>query len=676
MWHLRQYWSEFGQRQWPRAVVGGVLLLVVACGGPALAAGQRFPPDPVEELRQALRQDRDVQGTPGALKYRTDTLARYANRITSLGDLGRALLLREWRNESLDPLVAAADQETWKNIGQRFTREAKQALHSGDPERARAAATLVAEMATAVQGAGIRTGEVEQALAGFTPDLVELTNASDPALRTSAIRALGRLGLQATGVLKALEHTLLTDGVPQRRAAADSLISLIRIAAQSEKEGATIISAPPPAEVLPKPRPGGQPPERPPLTGVDRPITAGAAFQTHNTELIDMSARVVPVAGIAVRDPDAEVRRLGGEATLQAAQNLTDSILLPVAKEFPPPGRPVTPDERDEMQRYRQEVHNEYDLLKPLMEALKGAGAPLAGAARDPVPAVRLEALRTLEQIGYAREKLLRRWQSMPTVPKETESPRDDTSKEKAEATRGTSGTALVRLEQQPSPLPPHPPANLLPADPLLQGLEQALGVLIANLYDRDVHIRLAAIDALEMLGEKALPAVPAMIRALGDRDLFVRWAAARTLGKMVPEGDQPVPDALVAAVPGLARLLSDEDLDLRLTVENALGRFGPAGSAAVPALAQAVAKGDTEARVGAIDALGSIGTTAAAAIPQVTQQLSDPDARLRLAACRLLARFGPVAEAAADPLRALLNDPDPDVRRAASDAQLSILRK
>ena len=43
------------------------------------------------------------------------------------------------------------------------------------------------------------------------------------------------------------------------------------------------------------------------------------------------------------------------------------------------------------------------------------------------------------------------------------------------------------------------------------------------------------SIDALEMLGDQALPAVPALTRALADPDLFVRWAAARTLGKMVP---------------------------------------------------------------------------------------------------------------------------------------------
>jgi hypothetical protein len=680
MSQLRQCWKAFVQGPWPRAAVVGVLLLGLAGAGPAFAAGRRFPTDPVEDLRQALRTDRDVQGA-GALKFRRENLARYADRITNLGDLGRALLLREWRGESLDPQAAQVDQDVWTSIARRFGQGIRQALHSGDAERARAAATLLAEMSTAVQAAGLRTGDVEQALAGFTPDLVELTRSPDPALRTAAVRTLGRLGLQAKGVLPALRQTLESDGVPQRRAAGDSLISLIRLAAQSEKEGANPIGVPP-AEVVPRPRPSGLPPERmdrPPGVGDQRANLAGAGFQVHNTALIDMSARVVPVAGVALRDGDAEVRRLGAEAIVQAAQNLTDSILLPVSLEFPPPGRAVSPTERDDMLRYRREVHEEFDLLKPLMEAIKGEGSALAGTARDPNVPVRLGTLRALEQIGYAREKLLRRWQSMPPEPpKETESPKDDTSKDKSEVSAGTSGTVLAHLQQRPEPLPvaPHPRPDILPADPLLQGLEPSLAALIANLSSRDVHIRLAAIDALEMLGEKALPAVPGLIRTLADCDVFVRWAAARTIGKMVPEPDRPVPDVLVAAVPALAQLLCDEDLDLRLTVLTALGRFGPAGRDAVPALAQAVTKGDTEGRVGAIEALSGIGTDSALAIPQVIQALADQDARLRLAAARFLGLFGPAAASAADPLRALLNDPDPEVRRAASDALLGITRQ
>ena len=691
MWHLRDHCKRLAR---PRAgaVALAAGLLVLLWGGAAPAqSGRRFAPDPVEDLRQVLRQDRDAVGTTGALAYREKTLTKYADQVHTLGDLGRALMLREWRYENLDERVRTVDFKVWTNLAIHFNTQAKEALESGSPEEARAAATMVAEMATLAQTAGIRTSDVEDRLASFTPYLVKLTEARDPALRTAAVRALGTLGLRATDALKALEHTLKTDGVPQRRAAAEALINLIRLAAQSEREGSFYYQGagglvPPPAgvnSVAPPVGPGGVGPMTPAAPGGRGPADRlgsrfEAGIQTHNVALIDMSKEVIPVAGLAVGDPDPEVRRRGVEAVQQAAQNLTDSILLPVSLDFPPPGRPLTQEERDRISDYRREVEGELKLLTPLMDSLKGEAPALARAARDPDPAVRVLALRTLEQVGYAREKLVRRYATMPPPPKEGETlpapaPRDS-SKEKSELPGADGGTLLVQMAPAAVPLPRR---DVLPRDPLLAGLREAVAALINDLSDPDVRVRLAATDALEMLGADALPAVPALTRALADRDLFVRWAAARALGKLVPaDEDVAVPGVLVAAVPAIARVLCDPDLDLRLAAAASLGRYGPAARDAVPALAQTVNKGDVEIRVAAINALGAIGTDAAPAIPALIEALSYTDPRVRAAAAGLLGRFGPVARQAADPLRPLLTDPDPEVRRAASDALLSILRR
>jgi HEAT repeat protein len=654
-----------------------VVLLVLAWGGPAYAG--RFPTDPVEDLRQALKQE------VVSPKARKDALLKIADRITNLGDLSRAMLLRDWRYKDLDADIATNDLDVWTAVARRFKGEAQKALHSPDPERAAAAATLVGEMAILVQGAGIRTLEVERAVAEFVPDLKDLAESPYPGLRLTALRAMGKLGLQAQGVLPVLKHALETDGVAQRRAAAESLLDLIRLAAEREKEGATSLTGPPPAQEKPSIRPEAIPnPPRPgavpgagagALPGDQKPVLGGTgSFPTHPPQLLDMSARVVPIAALALRDADAEVRRLGTETIHQAAQNLTDSILLPVSSERPP-----VFDERGGPRSARAEVEEEWRLLTPLMDALKGAGPALAAAARDPDPTVRTSALRALEQIGYAREKLMRRWYTLPPEPKPQppKGKEGDTSPDREKGkgqVRAGSGTTVLVAMQQPA-APAHTPENLMPADPLRTGLEAALPSMVDGLSSRDVKTRLAAVDALEMLGDLALPAVPALTRALGDPNVFVRWAAARTLGKMVPEGERVVPASLVAAVPVLARLLPDPDLDLRVAVANALGRFGPAGRAAVPGLAWAATNGDAEGRIAAIEALGGIGTDAAPAIPAIVQNLSDPDARVRLAACRLLGRFGPEARPASVALRALLIDPDADVRRAASDAMLSIVR-
>jgi HEAT repeat protein len=652
------------------ALAAGLLVLLWGSAAPAQQSGRRFASDPVEDLRQALRQDRDAIGTRQALEFREKTLTKYADRVRTLGDLGRALMLREWRYENLDPNVSLVDRKVWRDLAERFGKQSKDALENGGPDEARAAATMVAEMATLAQTAGIRTGDVEERLATFTPYLVKLTESPDPALRTAAVRALGTLGLQARDALKALEQTLRTDGVPQRRAAAEALINLIRLAAQSEREGSLY----PGTGGLP-PAGGGAGPAAPGARPGDRGPRVEPGFQTHNLPLIEMSKDVVPLAGLALSDSDPVVRRLGAEAIQQGAQNLTDQILLPVSLDFPPPGRPLTPEERARIIDYRDEVKGERKLLSPLMDSLRDEASGLARAARDADVIVRVLSLRALEQIGYSREKLIRRYTTMPREPEDSESPKSgEESQKKTELPGAGGGTLLVQMAPAAVPLPRR---DVLRPDPLLAGLREAVPALIQSLSDPDVRARLAAVDALEMLGPDALDAAPALTRALADRDLFVRWAAARALGRMVPpDEDTPVPGVLVAAVPAIARLLCDPDLDLRLAAAAALGRFGPAAREAVPALAETVNKGDVEIRVAAIDALSSIGPDAAPAIPALVQALSYTDPRVRAAAAGLLGRFGPVARQAADALRPLLTDPDPDVRRAASDALLSILQR
>jgi HEAT repeat protein len=613
--------SPFGPRQaWAR----GVLFLALALGGATPALGQHPGPDPVEDLRQALAHNRDAAGK-AALEFRRKNLSRLADDVQTLGDLARALGLREWDYQNLSPRVADVDREVRKELDDRFTRQARDAMAHGDPEKARAAVTLVAEMAAAARAAAA-AGETGERLASLVPGLTKLTRAPDPTLRAAAVGALGRLGPRAAEAVPALGTVLRDDDVTQRRAAAEALTNLIRPAAPGE-----------------------------------RPTPAGAGLAAHD-DLLNMSQAVVPVAGIALKDPDTEVRRRGAEALQQAARNLTDSIHLPVGLGFPPPGRPLTPDERERITRYRQEVEAEVGLVTPLLERRSDQGKSLSELALDPEVAVRVVALRTLQQIGYAREKLLRRQATVPPAP---EPGRD------AKAPGGPALAAapafLVPALAQAAPAPPR--------DALLGTLRETLPSLVGALSDPDVRARLAAIDALEMLGPDALPAAPALTRSLTDRDLFVRWAAARTLGGMV-RPDEDVPESLVAAVPGIARLLCDADLDVRLAAAAALARYGPAAAEAVPALAQTVNKGDVEIRVAALDALGSIGTDAAAAIPAVIEALSHEDPRVRAAAVRLLARFGPAAVQAADPLRALLTDPDPEVRRLAADAVLRILKK
>src|SRR5262249_3700834 len=119
-----------------------------------------------------------------------------------------------------------------------------------------------------------------------------------------------------------------------------------------------------------------------------------------------------------------------------------------------------------------------------------------------------------------------------------------------------------------------------LPEDPLLEALRAALPALAAGVSDPDPRVRLASLDALEPMISEGRPAAPALVKALDDKNRFVRWAAARTLGRI-----GPVPG--VDAVTPLVRMLRDPDLDLARGAALALSRYGPAARAAVPALVQ-----------------------------------------------------------------------------------------
>jgi HEAT repeat protein len=196
------------------------------------------------------------------------------------------------------------------------------------------------------------------------------------------------------------------------------------------------------------------------------------------------------------------------------------------------------------------------------------------------------------------------------------------------------------------------------------------MSALLAGLSDPVPRVRLATIDVLETMGKLAAPAAPALVRSLSDPNRFVRWAAARTLGRMAPEDARE-------AVPALARLINPwEDLSVRMAAITTLGHYGPAAKSAVPVLASAINKSDVDLRVAAINALEAIGTDAAPGLPAIGRALQDSSPQVRATAARALGRFGPLAVDQLPALNKVLNDPAEEVRRGASEAILSIDRR
>ena len=338
------------------------------------------------------------------------------------------------------------------------------------------------------------------------------------------------------------------------------------------------------------------------------------------------------VAASCLRDPEPVVRSNGLDALAQAAAAQEELVQFP-EKDLPTPERPFmywTAPQKEEVQKARAKLNDEFKLHQPLQQALKGQGPAIAAALEDPELQVRMLARRSLELLGSARLRWLRRVTSIPNP-------------EDGKATR-------------------------IP-DLLYDALEPGLQKVAGRLRDKNLAVRQATLNFLEMMEDAAAPAAPVLVDALGDPDRFVRWQAARILGKIGPVRTD-------ISVPALARLLHPrEDSDVRDAAAYTLYLYGPTAKAALPTLAAAVAAGESDARESLIKALVSVGPSSPDVVPPLQEALRSSFPGVRRAAADALGQLGPVAANAVPDLRLMLNDDDPGVRIAVADALVNITR-
>jgi HEAT repeat protein len=623
--HFRQLRVLLGHGLGAAAVAGALWV-----AGPAPAQAPAYGPgatklrDPVEELRRALRAP--ARNATEA-ELRKKTLDKRIAALRDTAEMRGALELQDWREEPSDEIGRAVDVPLRAELEQRFEKTLRDALNGDNPLAQLAAASLMAEIGPGLRSAGKgpqeRPGLRRDVMRNLAPDLVKLVQRSkDPVVRAAAARALGKINAPVlplgTGrrneVVPTLGQLLATGDQDERRAAAAGLLGLIRGATQ-----------------------------------LIRGKTATLGSEVPAGQAVAVAKVIVPAVGPGARDADVEVRRLAVQALLEAAVALRDRV-ADARLDFPQ-GREWTDEEKQDFERYKKDVAEEWDELRPLAEELRAEGKDLIAALNDSDPQVRLVARRAVEELGLAKTRLQRRADSLEMAPKGTGAlPHPaDVADRRAEF--------LAQAE---------PPAG--DQKPLREGLENTVPALIRGLNDPDVHARRAAAEALESLGATAAPAVPALTRALGDRDLFVRWIVVRALGKL---GAKQSADA----IPAMARLLRDPDLDVRVEAATALGRFGAAAEAAVPSLITAVGSDDATLVDAAIKALININKDVDQVVAALIQGLSARDPKIRRSCAEALSKFGPAARDATEVLRARLSDPDADVRKAAGDALLSVTR-
>ncbi|HLN27396.1 MAG TPA: HEAT repeat domain-containing protein [Gemmataceae bacterium] len=333
--------------------------------------------------------------------------------------------------------------------------------------------------------------------------------------------------------------------------------------------------------------------------------------QAKRTDVAQAGLAVLPLISRAVADADAGVRREGVEAVRQVALALVHSEER---------RRSYNPEDTEAASS--QKAREAYTLFLPMARVLSDQVPTVGQRLHDREPEVTQAANQALEALADARTLWLR-LSTLAAVGKEAE-------------------------------------------DPLGGVLRSAAPLLGNELANKNLQIRLGALYALESLEALAVPAIDPVVKALKDENPFVRWAAARTLGKIAPLEPEK-------AVPGLAVTVNDANGDVRLSTLVALNRYGSAAKAAVPALDRAVSQGSRDLRALTIQTLAAIGPSAKPTLPTLIKALSAKEAPVREAAAKALGAIAPTAPEAAQALLKALDDSNSDVRQAASDALLVI---
>jgi HEAT repeat protein len=542
-------------------------------------------------------------------------LSRKVDSIRQIGDLRRALLLQDWPQGEFREVeeFSAVARRVRAQLARRFQEAVGQVLKEGDQTARLAAMNMLAELGATV----------------FRPE--PATAKESPAKEIKRLRAQTPAG---EGLVPDLADIVLHGKTREDRLAAAYALGQIlpdpKIAVPALR---SMLGS---ADVVERRAAAGG------LNGMVRVVSELAAKglsttgpQLERGEIVTAGSAVVPAVGPGLADSDVLVRRLCAEALELMAAALNSQVPQPQPTEDPV-----------ELEGFRQVIDQAQAELMPLMRAFKEQGANMGGAVLDPDAGVRLRGRRAMEELGSARQRFL-------VVPR----PAGQRPAQGANRIHSNGSIVLVAAQNEPT---------VRPDDPLLDVLTGALPALVRGLQDPITENRLAALDAIETIGRPAAPAAPALVRAFRDPDRFVRWAAARTMGKVGPVDPR-------VEVPALARLLEDADVDVFRSAAVALERYGPLAADAVPALIRALKADHWVMRIQAIESLETVGTGAASAIPGLAGSLSDSDARVRRYAADVLGRFGPMAKEAIPALTAALGDSNGDVRKAASDALLNI---
>jgi HEAT repeat protein len=712
-----------------------VLTLAIGLSGAGRTSAERFPEDPVETFKRALilessyrvnlqsrlslakdaAQRKELEDTLKAVvEAHRKRLEDAARGLTNLADVSRALFLLDWPN----PL--GGEEDAWQQVNdkvreelrKRLVEETIQGLEHGSAARKIALCNLTAEnLVTAeTESQQLYGPVVVKGLAKLEPAIATVfKNTHDETVRAAAGVALGRFVRQSETVGPVLGSVLADRkrySENARFAAADALESLVL-----HLTGEDVIRPSEPGVTPRETRRTRLRPQPPAPSPSGRPILEDLKGKkevdrtSYRSTLGDLAKAVAAAATPGATDPSPRVRSTSLAALRQAAgatayelrlmkdeaRQLIDRYLEDYPKIARDRERTWTEWEKKEAAKEREKLEEGLTGVRPAVKAFtrKEVLNALSNALADPDANTRLEARRTLDELSRLRRYLTEYDNQIPVKGKE---PAKKTGWKTAPKARSTSAIVLtagvaapisagpanaVRVPPLPGRAPVIPLRRQIKEEDQLGSMLVELGESIVQrgLNDPNPAARLATAEAVESLGPAGIRFIPRIVEALKDCNLFVRWVAARVLGKLAYYVEKDAPEKGPMIVTGLTALLDDEDLDPRTQAAIALGAYGPMAKSAVSALTGKLQRGDPDFIIAVIKSLEGIGTDAAPALPALAKLLRNRDQRVRAEAARAVGQFGILAKAYVPELERLVEDLDLDVRDAATAAILSITR-
>jgi HEAT repeat protein len=183
---------------------------------------------------------------------------------------------------------------------------------------------------------------------------------------------------------------------------------------------------------------------------------------------------------------------------------------------------------------------------------------------------------------------------------------------------------------------------------------------LAAAMSDPDEYVRRSACWSLKMLGFRAEAALPAFRIGANDSSIAIRKCSMDAIAELSKS---------VVDLTPMFNALENDNADVRRTAAEALGKAGPEARRAIPALARLLTDSDEYVREAVVDTLGRCCTETGETVPLLNKALQDPSHSVRKYAVLHLGKMGPKAKDAVPGLIHILSGEEIYLRVWAAEA-------